>query len=278
MAARSAADAGVLRAAGARRRRSRVDSLRRVLTGRTALLQACSFLILLGLWQLAVSLPTTRRIPGPLAVLEAIRTIDLALYGLEAGRSLLRVLAGFVIAAAVGVPLGILIGYSRWIRDLAFPAIEFLRPIPPIAWIPLSVLFFTRIESQIVFLTFYGAFFPIVYNTVGGVAGVDPAFARAARSLGASSRQVFRRIVFPAALPSIFTGLTIAMGVTWLMVIAAEMIASRGGLGYLTWEAYSTLNYPLIFVGMGMIGIVGSLSSVTIRLLDRRLMRWQRRL
>jgi len=277
MAARPAADAGVLRAAGARRRRSLVDSLRRVLTGRTALLQACSFLILLGLWQLAVSLPTTRRIPGPPAVLEAIRTIDLALYGLEAGRSLLRVLAGFVIAAAVGVPLGIMIGYSRWIRDLAFPAIEFLRPIPPIAWIPLSVLFFTRIESQIVFLTCYGAFFPIVYNTVGGVAGVDPAFVRAARSLGASSRQVFCRIVFPAALPSIFTGLTIAMGVTWLMVIAAEMIASRGGLGYLTWEAYATLNYPLIFVGMGMIGIVGSLSSVAIRLLGRRLMRWQRR-
>jgi NitT/TauT family transport system permease protein len=277
MAARAAAAAAALRAGTTRRRRSRADTLRRVFTGRTILLPACSFLILLGLWQLSVSLPTTRRIPGPLAVLQAMRTIDPALYGLEAVRSLLRVLAGFVIAAAVGIPLGIMIGSSRWIRELTFPAIEFLRPIPPIAWIPLSVLFFTRIESQIVFLTFYGAFFPILYNTMGGVASVDPAFVRAARSLGANSRQVFHRIVFPAALPSIFTGLTIAMGVTWLMVIAAEMIASRGGLGYLTWEAYTTLNYPLIFVGMGMIGIVGALSSVAIRLFGRRLMRWQRR-
>lgn len=256
---------------------TRVTSLRRRLLTRHTLLRACSFVILLGVWQLLVFLPGVRRIPGPVTTLQAVFSLAPGIYLQQAAKSLLRVLAGFLIAAGVGIPLGIAIGYWRIVRELTFPAVEFLRPVPPIAWIPLSVLFFTSVESQIVFLTFYGAFFPIVYNTAGGVAGVDRTFVRAARSLGASEWQVFRRILLPGALPSVFTGLTIAMGVTWLMVVAAEMIASRGGLGYLTWEAYTTLNYPQIFVGMGAIGILGSLSSVMIRLVGRTIMRWRRR-
>lgn len=239
-------------------------------------LRGGSLLLVVLVWTVLASLPAARKIPGPIAVLHAAIAVDAATYLRATGTSLLRVLAGFLLGAAVGIPLGIAIGYWRLFRDLTFPAIEFLRPIPPIAWIPLSILFFTNVEAQIVFLTFYGAFFPIVYNTVEGVAGVNRILVRAARSLGASELQVFRRIILPAAKPPIFTGLTIAMGVTWLMVVAAEMIAARGGLGLLTWEAYTTLNYPLIFVGMALIGVVGSLSSVVIRLIGRRTMRWQR--
>lgn len=260
-----------------RPRRAGLRRLGRKLLTRDSLLRVCSFLILLGLWGLVVSLPTLRKIPGPLSVFQAVLTLDPKIYLTEAARSMSRVLAGFLIAAAAGIPLGIGIGYWKVFRDLTFPAIEFLRPVPPIAWIPLSILFFVNIESQIVFLTFYGAFFPIVYNTIGGVSGVDLALIRAARSLGANDRQVFRYIIFPGSLPSIFTGLTIAMGITWLMVIAAEMIATRGGLGYLTWEAYATLRYPNIFVGMGAIGIVGSLSSLMVRFVGNRVMRWRKR-
>ena len=258
-------------------RRVSLRRLGRKLLTRDFLLGVCSFLILLGLWGLVVSLPTLRKIPGPVSMFQALLTLDPGLYVRAATRSFLRVLAGYLIAAGVGIPLGIGIGYWKVFRDLTFPAIELLRPIPPIAWIPLSILFFVNIESQIVFLTFYGAFFPIVYNTIGGVSGVDRNHVRAARSLGANDRQVFRYIILPGSLPSIFTGLTIAMGITWLMVIAAEIMATRGGLGYLTWEAYVTLNYPLIFVGMGAIGIVGSLSSLMVRLVGNRVMRWRTR-
>lgn len=257
---------------------SAVDSLRKKVASEETLLRAGSFLILLALWGAMVSLPTARKIPGPLDVGRALLILDAPIYMRAAATSLLRVLVGFAIAAAVGVPLGMAIGYWRTFREFTFPAIEFLRPIPPIAWIPLSVLFFTSTEHQIIFLIFYGALFPIVYNTASGVSGVNVVLVRAARSLGASQGQVVRRIVLPAALPAIFTGLTIAMGITWLMVVAAEMIASKGGLGYLTWEAYTTLNYPLIFVGMGAIGVVGALSSILIRLVGRQITRWNKRM
>lgn len=253
----------------------------RGLSGRTLndafLLRSCSFLLLLAAWYLVVSLPGLQRFPDPPAVFRAAAALEAGPFLVEAVRSLLRVGAGFVLASLVGIPLGIAIGHWRTIRYLVFPAVEVLRPIPPIAWIPLSILFFVHIESQIIFLTFYGPFFPIVYNTISGVSGVDTNLIRASRSLGANEWQVFRRIVLPASLPHVFTGLAVAMGITWLMLIAAEMIAARGGLGYLTWEAYTTFNYAMIFVGMGAIGILGALSSALIRLIGRKAMPWRSR-
>ena len=186
-----------------------------------------------------------------------------------------RVGLGFIIAALVGIPLGVAIGYSPLMRDLAFPPVELFRPIPPIAWIPLAILFFPTAEWMIIFLTFYGAFFPIVYNTVAGVSGIRSNHVRAAKSLGASEWTVFWHVVLPAALPVIFTGLHIAVSVAWLMVVAAEMIANRGGIGAMTWQAYQTTQYPLIFVGMAAIGVLGYLSSALVRLLSQFIVRWE---
>lgn len=244
---------------------------------RDTLLQATSFAILLGVWLLLVSLPGLEKVPGPAGVLRSALGMSIGPFLAEAGRSVFRVMAGFVLGAALGIPLGIAIGCWRPVRYLAYPLVEALRPIPPIAWIPLSVLFFVHVESQIIFLTFYGAFFPITYNTIAGVAGIDRRLIRAAKSLGASEWRVFRYIVLPGTLPHIFTGLSVAVGITWLMVIAAEMIASRGGLGYVTWEAYTTFNYPMIFVGMTAIGILGALSSALLRWVNRRVMPWRSR-
>ncbi len=240
-------------------------------------LQAASFVLLVMLWLALVSLPGLERVPGPGSVLRAALALSPGPFLAEAGRSLVRVGAGFVIAVLVGIPLGVAIGCWRPVRYLAFPPVEALRPIPPIAWIPLSILFFVSVEAQIIFLTFYGAVFPITYNTIAGVAGIDARLIRAARSLGASEWHVFRFIVLPGTMPHIFTGLSVAVGITWLMVIAAEMIAARGGLGYLTWEAYTTFNYPLIFVGMAAIGVLGALSSALLRWINRRIMPWRRR-
>jgi len=245
---------------------------------RDTLLRTLSFAILVGAWLLLVSLPGLEKVPGPVSVLRSALGMSAGPFLAEAVRSLFRVTAGFVLGAAAGIPLGIAIGCWRPVRYLAYPAVEALRPIPPIAWIPLSILFFVHVESQIIFLTFYGALFPITYNTIAGVAGIDQRLIRAARSLGANEWHVFRRIVLPGTMPHIFTGLSVAIGITWLMVIAAEMIASRGGLGYLTWEAYTTFNYPTIFVGMAAIGVLGALSSALLRWINRRIMPWRNRL
>ena len=186
-----------------------------------------------------------------------------------------RVGLGFVIAGLVAIPLGVAVGYSQLVRDLVFPPVELFRPIPPIAWIPLAILFFPGVEWMIIFLTFYGAFFPIIYNTIAGVSGIRSNYIRAAKSLGASEWTVFWQIVLPAALPTIFTGLHIAISVAWLMVVAGEMIANRGGIGAMTWQAYQTTQYPLIFVGMAAIGVLGYLSSLAVRLVSLIVVRWE---
>ena len=235
----------------------------------------CSVLIFLALWTVVVRfIPNFHQIPPPEQVFMAIFKIKLSVFGLEIARSLYRVLSGFFLGIIVGFPIGVAIGYSRIFNSLLFPAVEMVRPIPPIAWIPLSVLFFVNIESQIIFLTFYGAFFPTVYNTVGGISGVDIRLPRAAMSFGVNKTQLLFRVILPAASPQIFAGLKIAIGITWLMVVAAEMIASKGGLGYLIWYNHTVMNYPFVFVGMGTIGVVGALCSVGVDRMGKRFTKW----
>ena len=235
----------------------------------------CSVLIFLVLWTVVVQfIPNFHQIPPPGQVFMAIFKINLSVFGLEIVRSLYRVLSGFFLGIIVGFPIGVAIGYSRIFNSLLFPAVEMVRPIPPIAWIPLSVLFFVNIESQIIFLTFYGAFFPTVYNTVGGISGVDIRLPRAAMSFAVNKTQLLFRVILPAASPQIFAGLKIAIGITWLMVVAAEMIASKGGLGYLIWYNHTVMNYPFVFVGMGTIGVVGALCSVGVDRLGKRFTKW----
>jgi NitT/TauT family transport system permease protein len=226
-------------------------------------------------WWLVSTLPSAIQIPSPVEVAASVLRLDFGVFLGDMLLSTWRVGLGFVIAALVAIPLGIVMGYSPLARDLIFPPVELFRPIPPIAWIPLAILFFPSAEWMIIFLTFYGAFFPIVYNTISGVSGIRSDYIRAAKSLGASQWTVFWQIVLPAALPIIFAGLYIAISVAWLMVVAGEMIANQGGVGAMTWQAYQTTQYPLIFVGMAAIGILGFLSSVAVRVIAQIVIRWE---
>jgi len=157
-----------------------------------------------------------------------------------------------------------------------FPVSEILRPIPAIAWVPMSIMLWPSNEESIVFITFLGSFFPILLNTLHGMAAVETTLVRAARSLGASEGTLFRELYFPSCLPQIFTGLTVGMGVAWVSLIAAEMISGQFGIGYFTWEAYSLVQYDDIVLGMIAIGILGLISSAGIRLLGRLCMPWIR--
>ncbi len=190
------------------------------------------------------------------------------------GMSLRRIMLGFTIAVGFGITLGLLIGQYRVARGLMFPLCEVLRPIPAIAWVPMAVMLWPTSESSIVFITFLGSFFPILLNTIHGVKSVDPVLLRAGRCLGANEFALLRQVVFPAALPHIFTGLTIGMGVAWVSLIAAEMISGQYGIGYFTWEAYSLIQYADIAIGMIVIGVLGLACSGGIRLLGNMMMPW----
>ncbi len=189
--------------------------------------------------------------------------------------SLQRIGAGFALAGLIAVPLGLGMGRYRALRSLAYPIVEVLRPIPAIAWVPMSIMLWPTSEESIVFITFLGSFFPILINTLHGVAAIDPVLIRASRSLGAGEAALFRHVYLPGALPHIFTGLTVGMGVAWVSLIAAEMISGQFGIGYFTWEAYSLVQYADIVLGMLLIGVLGLLSSGLIRLAGRLVMPWR---
>jgi NitT/TauT family transport system permease protein len=186
-----------------------------------------------------------------------------------------RIVLGFVLAALIAVPLGLVMGRFRFARDAIFPVSEVLRPIPAIAWVPMSIMLWPSNEESIVFITFIGSFFPILLNTLHGMASVDPVLVRASQCLGAREFAIFREVYFPASLPSIFTGLTVGMGVAWVSLIAAEMISGQFGIGYFTWEAYSLVQYSDIALGMICIGILGLGSSAIIRGIGRVVMPWK---
>jgi NitT/TauT family transport system permease protein len=232
---------------------------------------------LLCLWALVSAGPWNVPIPSPLASLRALSNLQPATLAVDIALSCRRVGLGFVLATVVAVPLGILAGYSKWIYNIAFPLIEMLRPIPPIAWIPLAILFFPSSESMVVFLTFLGAFFPIAYNTLAGFWSIKPMYLRAGKSLGAGEWRLFWQVILPGMMPVIFAGLQVAVGVSWLMVVAGEMMAAKGGVGAMTWQAYQTARYPLIFVGMAIIGILGFLSSYVVRKIGNSICRWEMR-
>jgi NitT/TauT family transport system permease protein len=187
-----------------------------------------------------------------------------------------RIVIGFCLAAVVAVPLGLVMGRFRLAREIVFPVSEILRPIPAIAWVPMSIMLWPSNEKSILFITFLGSFFPILINTLQGMSMVDPVLVRAAQCLGAREMSIFREVYFPASLPHIFTGLSVGMGVAWVSLIAAEMISGQYGIGYFTWEAYSLVQYADIALGMICIGILGLGSSFLIRGLGRLSMPWGR--
>jgi sulfonate transport system permease protein len=216
-------------------------------------------------------------VPSPEAVFErAVRAFNDPKFAGHVVLSCRRILIGFVVATVVAVPLGLLMGRFRLMREFVFPVTEVLRPIPAIAWVPMSIMLWPSNEESIVFITFLGSFFPILINTLHGMVMVDPVLVRAAQCLGARETAIFREVYFPAALPHIFTGLTVGMGVAWVSLIAAEMISGQFGIGYFTWEAYSLVQYSDIALGMICIGVLGLASSAAIRGLGGVIMPWSR--
>jgi ABC-type nitrate/sulfonate/bicarbonate transport system permease component len=176
--------------------------------------------------------------------------------------------------ASTAIPLGIMMGWWRVAYDQVNPIMEILRPIPPLAWIPLSILWFGIGDEQNEFIIFLGIFFPILVNTIVGVKNIDPILVRAARSLGASQHRLLTRIVFIGALPQIITGVRIGLGVGWMALVAAELVGANSGLGFVINDARSMLRTDIIIVGMLAIGLIGLLIDTAILALGRRLLPW----
>jgi NitT/TauT family transport system permease protein len=187
-----------------------------------------------------------------------------------------RVLAGFAIATALAVALGVAIGWSRATEVVIEPTLQMLRPIPPVSWIPLAIIWFGIANKPAIFLVFLGAFFPILLNTIHGVKNCDRNLIRAGAMVGGNNRELLRFIVFPAALPNIFAGLRIGIGSAWMLTVTAEMVAVKSGLGYVLWDSYYFLRYDLVLAAMASIGLLGYLSDLLIRLVMARVLHWQR--
>lgn len=176
----------------------------------------------------------------------------------------------------VAIPLGVAMGWWKSVNEQLDPLIEMLRPIPPLAWIPLSILWFGVGDTQNQFIIFLGIFFPILLNTITGVTGVEPNLVRAARCLGAGEAAVLRRVVLRAALPQIVTGIRIGLGVGWMALVAAELVGANSGLGFLINDARTLLRTDVVIVGMITIGLVGLALDLMIRALSRRALPWSR--
>lgn len=194
----------------------------------------------------------------------------------DAAASLSRVLTGFAIGACLALPLGLLMGTSRRIYALMNPLIQILRPIPPIAYIPLAIVWFGLGNAPALFLIALGSFFPVLVNTIAGVRQVDSIYLRAARNLGAGNFTIFRRVILPAASPFILAGARIGIGTAFIVVIVAEMIAVSDGLGYRILEAREYLWSDKIIAGMLTIGALGLLIDTFASRLNDYLLRWHR--
>jgi len=196
-------------------------------------------------------------------------------WGIYVLMSVERVAAGFAIASVTGITLGVLIGWYSVIEDLFDGLINFLRAVPMTAWVPFAIFIFGIHESAAIFLIAFGSFFPIVVNVAAGARQTPRTLIRAARMLGTPPRKLLVRVVLPAALPSIFTGLRVGLGLAWVLVIVAEMLAVQGGLGYTLWSAYQFSRLDLILAAIASVGGLGLASDRLITLLAQRALRWQ---
>jgi NitT/TauT family transport system permease protein len=235
----------------------------------------CAGLVLV--WSAAVRWSGTKIFPAPIQVAKgALELWSRGVFLAYLRDSLLRVGAGYGLAVICGVPLGMWMGLSATLATILNPVIQILRPISPIAWIPLAIVFFGIGNLAPVFLVFLGAFFPIVLTAMNGVGSVPPMYLRAGHNFGLSSVGLLFRVILPASLPQILTGLRIALGIAWLVVVAAEMIAVDSGLGYLIIDARNAgKRYDLVVAGMLVIGLLGLLLDVLMRRVESlRALRW----
>lgn len=247
---------------------------------RSRLLRLASVAAAVGLWQVLTAgkarlllrfdtLPTVTEIVHALG-----RRLATDEYWLDLAQSLLRILTGFGLAAVIGVATGVLLGRSLLFADTFGPLAELARPIPAIAMVPVAILLFPTDEAGIVFITFLAAFFPIMVSTRHAVRALPTLWEDSVRTLGGGRWQVLGQVVLPGILPGVFGGLSVGMGVAWICVISAEMISGRLGVGYRTWQDYTVLAYPQVFVGIITIGGLGFATAAAVELVGRRVTRW----
>ena len=236
-------------------------------------------------WVLCEGLEVWRftKLPGPVAISkdwfspEPFQGISIftAEYYEHIRVSCQRIAIAFAIATGVGVPLGLFMGWSKKVRDFAFPLLELFRPIPILAWVPLSILLLPGFEGPVIFLATLASLFVTTLNAMLGVDSIDDDYFRAAGCLGSSKWDVFKNVVVPGALPYIFTGLQISIGVAWFSLVAAEMVSGDLGLGYLIVDAYmNNVTVPMV-IGMITLGFIGYVTSVMVRIVGDKLMEWQ---
>lgn len=243
-------------------------------------------LALLGMWQVAsaLALYDPSFVPGPSTVLRAWwqwmfgERAPLSWYSGTwfeyVYLSARRVLIGFGIAALVGTMVGVLVGWYELMADLIDPIVQWLRPIPMTAWLPFATFLFGIREGAAIFLIAMGAFYPIAVNCTAGAEQTPKNLVRAALMLGTPPRKLLLRVVLPSALPFIFTGLRLGIGIGWVLVIVVEMLAVKGGIGYAMWTAYQFVRIDLILASMFTIGILGLASDRLLLMVSRRLLRW----
>lgn len=225
-------------------------------------------------WQLVITLTDAHVSLLPPPLLTAKSFLELLLSGelfVHVWASLRRVISAWLLSALVAIPLGLAMGRSTRFEKIVDPFIELFRPISPLAWIPLAILWFGIGESGKIFIVFVGTFFPILLSTVAGVKSIDPILIHAGQVLGCSDRMsLFRKVILPASLPSIVVGLRISFGTGWAAIIAAELVAARSGLGYLIANGMEILRADTVLVGMVAIGILGVLFDTIFRFAHRR--------
>ncbi len=252
-----------------------------LLSGRSAR-RFIALVLFFGIWQILCVIGfkffiNFQLIPSPWEVAKATVEFFTSDPWVHVRSSVVRVLVGFAVASVLGIILGIFIGWFQIAEDLLMPALELLRPIPAVAWIPLAILMFPNAVTGMIYITFFGAFFPVLVSTIRAVENIlhDIVLIRVGQCLGANQWHVFKDIVIPGALPGIASGLTIGMGNAWFCLVTAEILAGRYGVGYITWESYVTSNYPPIVMGMLLIGLMGALSSWAVGRGTAALMPWR---
>ena len=240
-----------------------------------------SYFLLIELWRVS----PFYKIPGPVEVVTewlnkdpiwgtSLFTQD---YYINIWVSCRRILIAFAIATGLGVPLGLFMGWSKKFKDYTFPILETLRPIPILAWVPLAIVMFAGFETPIIYLATLASFFVTALNTMLGVESIDESYFRAAGCLGSKKHHVFLNVVVPGALPFIFTGLQISIGVAWFSLVAAEMISGDYGLGYMIMDSFMVNKYTTMVMEMLTLGFVGWITSAMVRAAGNRMMQWRER-
>jgi len=233
---------------------------------------------LIALWWIAVAATHSLIFPSPLQVVTGtLELIEDGTLWMHIGASLMRVGAGFLLAVIIAIPLGLWMGWVRGAYEMLNPLFQILRPISPIAWIPIAILWFGVGNTSPIFLIFISSVFPMIVQTVVGVHTIEKRYLRAAENFGVSRHTLFTKVVIPAVLPQIIVGMRIGLGVAWLVVVAAEMIALRSGLGYMIMDSRNAGNrYDLVVAGMIIIGLIGLMLDGFMRMLEGlKMVRWR---